>query len=85
MGQVSLRAFVARDERRQVSLRGFALSPTRDSDVTLSDLSYGGCQIHSADKFKRGETFELRIIKRGAVPVEVCWASEGRAGARFIQ
>ena len=84
MGSVQTKTFIQRDERRPVSMRGFALSPSRDSDVTLSDLSYGGCQIHSKDKFKTGERFELRVIKRGAMQVEVCWASEGRAGARFI-
>jgi hypothetical protein len=84
MGQVAMKTFVARDERRTVSMRGFALSPSRDSDVTLSDLSYGGCQIHSVDRFKPGESFELRVIKRGVMQVQVCWASEGRAGARFV-
>ena len=84
MGQVQMRTFIQRDERRPVRMRGFALSPSRDSDVTLSDLSYGGCQIHSKDKFSPGERFELRVIKRGAMQVEICWTSEGRAGARFI-
>jgi hypothetical protein len=84
VGQVKIKTFVPRDERRPVTMRGFALSPTRDSDVTLSDLSYGGCQIHSADKFKPGEKFELRVIKRGSMQAEVRWASEGRAGAQFV-
>jgi hypothetical protein len=85
MGQVRTNTFILRDERRPVSLRGFALSPTRDSDVTVEDLSYDGCQIRSADRFKPGERFELRIIKRGATQAEVRWASEGRAGVNFIQ
>ena len=84
MGQVKIKTFVPRDDRRQVTMRGFALSPTRDSDITLSDLSYGGCQIRSADKFKPGERFELRVIKRGCMQAEVRWAREGRAGAQFI-
>jgi hypothetical protein len=82
MGQI--RAFVQRDERRSVDLRGFALSPTRDSDVKLADLSYGGCQIESSDGFRPGETFEVRVIKRGSMQAEVRWASKGRAGVRFI-
>jgi hypothetical protein len=84
MGQANLKMFVVRDDRRPVAMRGFALSPTRDSDVTVSDLSYGGCQIQSADKFKPGEKFELRVIKRGVMQAEVRWASEGRAGAQFV-
>lgn len=84
MGQIRMKTFVPRDDRRPVAMRGFALSPTRDSDITLADLSYGGCQIRSADKFKPGETFELRVIKRGVMQAEIRWASEGRAGAQFI-
>lgn len=84
MEHIALKSFVPRDERRSVDLRGFALSETRDSDVVLSDLSYGGCRIHSADSFKPGETFELRVLKRGASQVEVCWVREDRAGARFL-
>ena len=71
MWQVQMITFRQRDERRPVRMRGFALSPSRDSDVTLSDLSYGGCQIHSKDKFSPGERFELRVIKRGAMQVEI--------------
>ena len=84
MEHLELRSFVPRDDRRQVNLRGFALSETRDSDVVVSDLSYGGCQIHSADQFAPGETFELRVLKRGASHVEVCWVREDRAGTRFL-
>ncbi len=84
MGQVQLKAFVSSGDRRQVSLRGYALGPKRDSDVTIADLSYGGCQIQSADAFKPGEKFELRVIKRGSMQVEVRWACDGRAGAQFI-
>ena len=84
MERLELRSFVNRDKRRPVQLRGFALSDTRDCDVVLSDLSYGGCQIRSADTFERGETFELRVVKRGASHVEVCWVRDERAGARFV-
>jgi hypothetical protein len=52
--------------------------------VKLADLSYGGCQIESSDGFRPGETFEVRVIKRGSMQAEVRWASKGRAGVRFI-
>ena len=84
MGHVSMHVFVPRDERRPVNLRGFALSATRDSDVNVSNLSYTGCQIRSADAFKPGEIVELRIVKRGLIQAEICWAAEDRAGARFL-
>ena len=84
MKHLELKSIVPRDERRPVDLRGFALSDTRDSDVVLSDLSYGGCQIRSGDTFEAGETFELRVVKRGVSKVEVCWVREDCAGARFV-
>ena len=84
MATARMRTFVMRPERHPVSLRGFALGPGRDSDVSLSDLSYEGCQIRSDDKFKQGELVELRIIKRGAIDGEVRWAANGRAGVCFV-
>ena len=84
MTETRMKPFVLRPERRPVDMRGFALSESRDSDVQVADLSYGGCQIHSADEFKTGEVVELRIIKRGAVDAEIRWAADGRAGVSFI-
>ena len=85
MGQGKNKAFVERAERRPVSLRGFAISAKHDSDIEVSDLSYTGCRFDSGDKFKAGEVVEIRILKRGAIQAEVRWATEGRAGARFIE
>jgi hypothetical protein len=78
------KTFIQRDDRRPVAMHGFALGPDRDSDVALSDMSYGGCRIHSADSFSEGEIVELRIIKVGATSAEVRWADEGRAGVKFL-
>ena len=77
--------FAERAERRPVSLRGFALSATHDSDILVSDVSYTGCQFTSEDAFAAGETVELRILKRGAAEAEIRWSADGRAGARFIE
>jgi hypothetical protein len=79
-----MRTFVDRAERRPVSLRGYALSETRDSDIMVADLSYTGCQIRCADALKRGEVIELRVLKRGAIVAEIRWSAKDRAGARFI-
>lgn len=78
------KAFIARAERRQCNLRGFALGPARDSDVVVADLSYGGCKIECDDSFDRGEVVELRIIKRGVAAAEIRWTSDRMAGARFL-
>ena len=75
---------IARDERREVNLRAYVLSDRRDCDAVVADLSYGGCQIESDTRFETGEQFELRVVKRGAIPVEVRWAEQGRAGAKFL-
>ncbi|HEX6783559.1 MAG TPA: PilZ domain-containing protein [Sphingomicrobium sp.] len=75
---------VARDERRPVSLRAYVLSDTRDCDAVVSDLSYSGCQIETDAKLETGEQFELRVVKLGAIPVEVKWSNHGRAGAQFL-
>lgn len=84
MEQVRMRVFELRADRRPVNLRAFALSETRDSDVTVADLSYTGCRLDSDDAFEAGEVVELRIMKRGAVAAEIRWAGNGHAGARFL-
>ena len=73
-----------RAERHPVSLRGFALSATRDCDIRVSNLSYTGCQFSCADPFDAGEIVELRIMKRGAIEAEIRWSDDGRTGARFM-
>ena len=79
-----MKVFELRDERRPVSMRAFARSSTRDSDVTVADLSYTGCRLDSDESFEAGEVVELRIMKRGAIAAEIRWAANGRAGARFL-
>ena len=81
---MEMKTFIRRADRHAVDMRGFALSPARDSDVTVSNLSYGGCQLRSGDEFETGEVVELCIIKRGAVAAEIRWADQGRAGVRFL-
>lgn len=84
MTAVKMKTFVPRAERRPVTMRGFALSTTRDSDILVDNLSYDGCRIHCDDKFSTGEVVELRVVKRGAIQAEVRWTSNGRAGVEFI-
>ncbi len=84
MKPLLMRTFVKRPDRRPVTMRGFALSETRDCDILLADLSYSGCGIHCDDRFRMGEVVELRVLKRGAVQAEIRWTAEGRAGAAFL-
>ena len=84
MEQAENRHPVARGERWPVNLPAFVLSATRDCDATVSDLSYNGCRIQAAEALEAGEQFELRVVKRGAVQVEVRWTEDGSAGAQFL-
>jgi hypothetical protein len=79
-----MKTYIDRAERRPVSLRGYALNESRDSDILVADLSYTGCQIRCTDALKAGEFVELRVMKRGAVQAEIRWADEDRAGAQFL-
>jgi len=79
-----MKTYIDRAERWPVSLPGYALSPNRDLDIVLSDLSYSGCQIRCADPLKTGELVELRVVKRGAIQAEIRWAAKGSAGAKFM-
>jgi hypothetical protein len=84
VGQQKNSIFVERAERWPVNLRGFALNTRHDADIEVSDLSYSGCRFDSADKFKRGEIVELRLLKRGAIEAEIRWSADGHSGARFV-
>ena len=84
MKPLTMKTFVRRADRRPVTMRGFALSETRDCDIIVADLSYCGCRIHSNAGFRAGEVIELRVMKRGAVQAEIRWTADGRAGAAFI-
>ena len=75
----------SRPERRQVALRGFALADGVDADIIVSDLSYEGCQIRSAQAFAVGDKLDLRIIGRGGVKGVVRWVADDRAGIRFVE
>jgi len=81
---MATKTYITRAERRQVSMRGFALGPGHDADIEIADMSYGGCRIQSEDSFKEGEVVELRIIKRGAAAAEIRWTDGGNAGVRFL-
>lgn len=78
------KTFITRPDRRPVELRGFALGPSRDADIRIADLSYGGCRIQSDDSFDEGEVVELRIIKLGMADAEIRWSANGHAGVRFL-
>jgi hypothetical protein len=85
MEQSDSNSFAERAERHPVSMRGFAMSPTRDLDVRIRNLSYTGCQLACGEELAAGELVQLRIIRHGAIEAEIRWSADGRAGARFIE
>lgn len=74
----------ARGERRDVSLRAFALRKDGSSvDVTLLDLSYDGCLLGSSETFAIGERLRLLVRRRGIIDAQVRWLDGGKVGVRF--
>ena len=74
-----------RAERRPVALRAFVVrKKCQLVDASVTDLSYSGCRIEADETFVEGQRRELRVARRGIAQVEVRWAREGVAGARFI-
>ena len=72
-------------DRREVSMRALAAFGERDlTEVTLTDLSYEGCRIATAETLRSGESIELRVARLGIIAGEICWSSAGSAGVRFI-
>lgn len=70
-------------DRRSFHAKGFAVSPSRDADVLLTDISYGGCRLRSDTTLEPGENLRLIVPRLGAVPAEISWVSDGFAGVRF--
>lgn len=73
-----------RQERRAVTLAAYA---TRENgsvvEMTIIDLSYDGCGVICADNLTAGEQLSLSVLRRGSVPVIVCWVDGARAGLSF--
>lgn len=73
-----------RRERRPVSMEGYVI---RDGGAThvirIIDLNYGGCGIKTPVTLKPGETIQLSVQNRGAIPCEVRWCKGDQAGLDF--
>jgi hypothetical protein len=77
--------FPKREPRKPVDLLGFARHPWGDfTQVRLSNLSYTGCEIRTPEQMRRGDTFELRVARRGVIKAQVCWTGLQRAGCKFM-
>lgn len=74
-----------RDNRRDVHITGAATwSDGSSAMVTVSNLSYDGCELRSSQGFTKGETIRLSLPNTGRIEAQIRWVKEGRAGARFL-
>lgn len=75
----------ARDEWFAVKVGATAFR--RDGSVaavTITDISFDGCQMSSENMFEIGEVLRLYLSGQGCVDAEVHWTLNDRAGARFL-
>ncbi len=71
--------------RRDVEFGAFAERVDGSEAVlTVSNLSYDGCQLRSEENFQIGERLKLNLPRRGQILAEIRWAAQGKAGANFV-
>ena len=75
-----------RRERRATHLSAYATREDGSTvDVTLTDLSYDGCGVDSAEPLRAGELVQLAVQRRGTVTAVVRWAAGTKAGLVFAE
>lgn len=85
MNQRELESLNRRGPRRDVEFGAFAERPDGSEAVlTVSNLSYDGCQLRSEENFLTGERLKLNLPRLGQILAEIRWSAEGKAGASFI-
>jgi PilZ domain len=74
-----------RGARRPVRLTAQAHWPDGTAaSVTVSNLSYEGCQLTSLHQFVHGETVALSLPGRGVIHAQIRWVRNRKAGVRFL-
>jgi hypothetical protein len=76
----------SRADRRDVALTGFLVRSIEQVpwEVSLSNLSYGGCRLQTDAKLKRGEAVRLSVAGRGKIDAVVRWTRGASAGLSFL-
>ena len=71
--------------RRDVEFGAFAeRADGRQAVLTVSNLSYDGCQLRSEENFQIGERLKLNLPRRGQIFAEIRWTAQAKAGVTFI-
>lgn len=85
MSQANLRPSIRGGPRRNVEFGAFARrADGSEAVLTVSNLSYDGCQLRSDVGFQIGERLKLNLPRRGEIWAEIRWATQTNAGAAFI-
>ena len=79
-------SWVGRDERHPVRVPAIAMRPDASSfAVTVSNISYQGCQIEADAMLMIGETITIALPRMGEIKAQIRWSSvDGKAGALFL-
>lgn len=73
-----------RERRRAVDLAGFAaLADNSTFDLSLTDLTYDGCQIATDTVLELGTKLKLSVVRLGVLDAHVRWYENGKAGLSF--
>ena len=85
MDKQDLQSLNPRGSRRDVEFGAFAeRSDGQVAALTVSNLSYDGCQLRSEEQFRPGEIVKLNLPRLGQVVAEIRWSGRGKTGATFI-
>lgn len=85
MQQQDVKSCNCRGPRRYVQFGAFA--ERRDGSeavVTVSNLSYDGCQLVSAENFRIGERVKLNLPQLGQIVADIRCSVDRSSGALFI-
>jgi hypothetical protein len=52
--------------------------------VTITNLSFGDCEISSSATFAMGERLRLHLRGQGWIEAQVSWTSDNKAGLTFL-
>ncbi len=78
-------AWVARNERVAVNIGATVHRVTQPAAaVTITDLSFEGCQLLCKDALDAGELIRVHLTGQGFFEAEVRWTLGEKAGARFL-
>jgi len=75
-----------RQDRRRILKGAIAVLPTGGTiDCVVKDISDAGARLQVANVLSIPDHFELRVLGKPPVQVEVVWRKMGLVGVRFVE